>query len=232
MPIGVWIDNIMVAAGGLAGGHLGKYIPERVKESLNHVFGFAATAVGITLIIHLNNLGAVVLSVILGAFLGTLLNLESRVNAFFSRLNARIVRGENLDPSCMSLFATILALSCCSGAGIFGAMNEALTGDRSAILCKAILDFFTIFIFSAKLGTFCAVIALPQAAILGTVFFCAKLIAPLMTPELSGDFSAVGGILELIIAFRIMKLTQMKALDALPSLLLIFPVFYLWKMFF
>lgn len=229
MPIGVLSDNLMVLLGGLVGGLLGIKMPVRVKDGLNQVFGFIAMGIGITLVTKVNTLGAVVLSVILGTCLGSWLRLEDRVNSLFAGLNARMLRAAKPDQEYMTSFSTLLVLCCFSGTGIFGAMNEGLTGDNTIILCKAILDFFTVMIFATMLGKFTSVIALPQMVILMALFFGAKTLLPLMTDTLSADFSAVGGIIELTIALRILKLTKIKAIDILPALLLVFPVSILWN---
>ena len=232
MPIGVLTDNLMVVLGGLLGGALGSRVPQRIKDGLNLVFGFCAMGIGITLVGKVSALGAVVLSVILGTLVGSALRLEERVNGFFAGLNERLLKKNRPDDAYMSMFCTLLVLSCCSGTGIFGAMNEGLTGDSTTILCKAILDFFTVLIFATVLGKFTAIIAVPQMVILLTLFFCSRLILPVMTDSLTRDFSAAGGIIELIIALRILGLTKMKAIDALPALLLVFPVSALWGMVF
>lgn len=229
MPIGVLLDNLMVLLGGLVGGLLGKKMPAHMKDGLNQVFGFIAMGIGITLITKVNTLGAVVLSVVLGTCLGSWLKLEDRVNAIFAGLNAQMLRATRPDQEYMTNFSTLLVLCCFSGTGIFGAMNEGLSGDSTIIFCKAILDFFTVMIFATVLGKFTAVIALPQMVVLMALFFGAKTLMPLMTDTLSADFSAVGGIIELTVALRILKLSKMKAIDVLPALLLVFPVSLLWN---
>lgn len=232
MPIGVLTDNLMVVLGGLMGGILGPRISEDLKKNLNQLFGFCAVGIGITLVVKVNALGAVVLSMIVGTLLGAVLHLGRRVQNVFAKLNQRMMKKAKPDEEYMAQFTTLLVLSCCSGTGIFGAMNEGLSGDSTTILCKAILDFFTVLIFATVLGKFTAVIALPQMVILLTLFFCSKLIMPWMTAPLVADFSAVGGIIELIIGFRILGLSRLQAVDSLPALLLVFPVSILWQMIF
>lgn len=229
MPVGVLTNSLMVFLGGLAGGLLGKKLPERIKDGLNQVFGFIALGISITLVVKVYTLGAVVLSVILGTCIGSWLRLEDRVNAFFAGVNARLLKASKPDSEYMSSFSTLLVLCCFSGTGIFGAMNEGLTGDSTIILCKGILDFFTVLIFATVLGKFTSVIALPQIAILLVLFFGAKSIMPLMTDVLTGDFSAVGGIIQLTISMRILKLSKVKAIDILPALPLVFPISILWN---
>ena len=138
----------------------------------------------------------------------------------------------NPDEAYIAQFTTLLVLCCTSGTGIFGSITEGLTGDSTIIICKAILDFFTVMIFASQLGKFCSVIAIPQMIIMLFFFFCAKLINPIMTDLLKADFSAVGGIIELIIGLRILKLSRFKTIDALPALILIFPISYLWNCLF
>jgi len=52
----------------------------------------------------------------------------------------------------LSQFVAILVLFCASGTGIFGAMNEGMTGDTSLLVVKSILDLPTAAIFAAALG--------------------------------------------------------------------------------
>ena len=232
MPYGVLIDNVMVALGGFLGAALGNHLSETFKDRLYQILGYATMAIGITLVIKVQTLGAVILSVILGFCIGSALRLEERVTNFFAGLN-QVMMGKNRpDEEYMASFTTILVLCCCSGTGIFGSMNAALTGDHTTILCKAILDFFTVMIFATVLGRFTSVIAVPQMIILLLLFFGAKLIMPFLTDQLISDFTAVGGVIELIIAFRILKLGRVTTVDVLPGLFLVFPISLLWRLVF
>ena len=53
-----------------------------------------------------------------------------------------------------------------------------------------------------------------------------------MTDVMKADFSAVGGIIELIIGLRILKLSNVKTIDVLPALIFIFPISFLWNSIF
>lgn len=231
MPIGVLTDNLMVALGGLIGGLLGKKLPRRISDSLIQISGFAALGIAITLVTKVHSLGAVVLSVILGTIIGSALNFDDGVTRYFSKLNSKLVKGSP-DEEYMAQFTTLLVLCCTSGTGVFGSMTEGLTGDNTIIICKAILDFFTVMIFASQLGKFCAVISIPQMIILLAFFFSAKLLTPIMTDVIKADFTAAGGIIELIIGLRILKLSKAKTIDTLPALILVFPISYLWNLIF
>lgn len=229
LPYGILINNLMVALGGLVGGILGKKLSKNISDALNQIMGFIALGIAITLTVKVKTLPAVALAVILGTLLGAALKLDDGVSRYFAKLNRKLMKGDP-DEDYMAQFTTLLVLCCASGTGVFGSMQEGLTGDATIIITKAILDFFTVMIFASNLGKFCSVIAIPQMIIFLILFFCASLISPIMTDVLKADFTAVGGIIELIIGLRILKLSKAKAVDSLLALILIFPISYLWNL--
>ena len=52
------------------GAFLKDYFPDKLKESLPGIFGLSAITMGVTLIIRLESLSAVILAVIIGTVIG------------------------------------------------------------------------------------------------------------------------------------------------------------------
>ena len=52
----------------------------------------------------------------------------------------------------LSKFVAIVVLFSFSGTGIFGAMNEGMSGNFDILIVKSFLDFFTAMIFATSLG--------------------------------------------------------------------------------
>jgi uncharacterized membrane protein YqgA involved in biofilm formation len=122
----------------------------------------------------------------------------------------------------------LLVLFCTGGTGIVGSIQEGLTGDSSTLIVKSVLDFFTAAIFASGIGWPVAVIALPQAVIFLSLFFASRLLVPILAPEIVANFTAAGGIIALMSGLRILKLKETKLIDALPALVFVFPVSWLW----
>ncbi|HET7776267.1 MAG TPA: DUF554 family protein, partial [Azospira sp.] len=129
-------------------------------------------------------------------------------------------------------FVTILVLFCASGMGIFGSTHEGMTGEANILVAKSILDLFTALIFAAELGFAVALICIPQIAIQSALFFGARLLIPLTTPELLADFSAVGGVIMLATGLRICGIKFFPIVNMLPALILVMPCAALWARFF
>jgi len=119
-------------------------------------------------------------------------------------------------------------LFCVSGSGVFGALNEGMTGDATLLIVKAILDFFTSAIFAASLGLSVAILAVPQLAVQAALFFGASLLLPWTTPEMIADFSASGGLVLLATGLRICEIRQFAVANLIPSMFLVMPLSALW----
>ena len=248
MPIGVIVNILCVIFGGITGSLLGHKLSDSFKDGLNTVFGVCAMAIGISSIVLMVNMPAVIFSVIVGTAMGLAIHLGEWINKagalmqrviesvmHFSRKDGDVekVYAGGTDPDKKNLegknlLLTTIVLFCCSGTGIYGTMVSGMTGDHSILLAKSILDFPTALIFACTLGMVVSVIAIPQLVIFLALFFMAKTIYPLCTPEMVNDFKACGGILLVATGFRIIKVKDFPIADMIPSMLLVMPISYLW----
>lgn len=229
MPIGVILNVLAVALGGIAGCFLGGRLGDGLKEKMNWVFGACSFAMGIKSVVLLENLPAVVLAVILGTLLGLLIHLESGIEKASARLLGPLMQDK--DQAQRDLLLTAVVLFCASGTGIYGALDSGMTGNHSILIAKAALDFFTAMIFACQLGIMTSFISIPQCLIMLALFYGAKVIVPLTTPSMIADFKACGGILLLATGLRIMQLRKFPIADMLPAMVLVMPFSYLWTAF-
>lgn len=236
---GPWIDSSAVLLGGIAGAALGNRIPARIKTALPLTFGLCSMGLGIALTVSVKHLAAMVLALILGAFLGELTCFEAGIGRLSENLRAVIDKimpsspdaGEP-DSEYLQTFVAVLVLFCASGTGIFGSMKEGMTGDATVLIAKALLDFFTAAIFGTQLGYVTALIAVPQLLIQVSLEYGAGFILPLTNASRIADFSAVGGLIMFATGLRICRIKEFAVANMLPALLLAMPLSALWTHFF
>lgn len=224
MPIGVIINAAAVLLGGLCGALVKGKISQNFAGQLNLVFGACSMAMGISSIFLMQNMPAVVFSLIIGSGVGLMLRLGQRIVSATQRLI------KSADPDRSELLVTAIVLFCASGTGIYGAIVSGFTGDHSILIAKAILDFFTAAIFACSLGAIVSLIALPQVCIFLLLFLLAGAIYPLTNSEMIGDFKACGGVIMLATGFRMAKIRSFPIADMTPSMLLVMPISYLWSL--
>ena len=242
MPIGVIINALVVVIGGIVGALAGDKISESFKENLNTVFGACAMAMGISSVVLMENMPAVVFSVIVGTSIGLAMHLGQRIDRAGLMMQKGISRalsglqraGKGQQEPAGStnnnsaVLVTALVLFCASGTGIYGSIVAGMTGDHSILLAKSILDFATALIFACSLGIVVSLIAVPQFLIFIALYLLAGMIYPLCTPAMINDFKASGGILLLATGFRMIKVKEFPVADMIPAMALAMPVSYLW----
>lgn len=233
MPIGVIINTIAIFLGGIAGALLGDKLPEKYKEQLNLIFGLCSMGMGISSIVLMKYMPAVVFALIIGTIVGLVFKLGDKVYELCSKLQKvmiRIVKKETniSETEFLATLITVIVLFCSSGMGIYGSLSEGMTGDSSLLITKSILDFFTAAIFACNLGYIVSLIAVPQFVIFTTLFLSASFIVPLTTPDMIADFKACGGFLMVAAGFRILKLKMFPVVDMIPAMILVMPFSWFW----
>ncbi|MBR1585563.1 MAG: DUF554 domain-containing protein [Clostridia bacterium] len=228
MPIGVICNVLAVAVGGFLGSTCGKKLSQEMKDKLNLIFGICSMGIGISSIILMQNMPAVVLALILGTIVGVVTHLGRHIENGGKKL-AKLIPGQGTTDN--ALLVTTIVLFCASGTGIYGSIVSGMNGDHSILLAKSILDIFTAMIFACSLGMVTSLVAIPQFVIFMILFLCAKLIFPLTTPSMVNDFKACGGLIMLATGFRIAKIKDFPIADMIPAMILVWPISWAFSSF-
>ena len=235
MPLGVMINCLAVAAGGILGNVIGGRLNDDLKEKMNMVFGVSAMTMGICSIILLENLPAVIFSVTAGTALGLAMKLGDRINRLGKGMSRVIEKyiprtsGTLTEQEYNSTLLTIIVLFCASGTGIYGSLVEGMSGDHSIMISKSILDLPTALIFACTLGVVVSFVAVPQLLIFSVLFFLGGVLIPYTTPAMVNDFKAVGGIVLVATGFRILRLKNFPTADMIPAMVIAMPVSWFWS---
>ena len=237
MSIGVITDVLAVAVGGILGMIAGNRMSREFAEKLNLVFGACALGMGIGSAILIKNMPAVILSLVVGSSIGIVIHLGKWIQkggAYMQKPIAKLMGGSCDDKDglskeeSLSLLVTAIVLFCAGGTGIYGCLDAGMTGDNTILLSKAILDLFTAMVFACSLGAVVSLVAVPQLVIFMLLFYGAKLILPLTTPDMIADFKACGGFLLIATGLRMAKIQDFPIADMLPAMVLVMPFSYMW----
>lgn len=235
MPIGVFVNVVPVVLGGLFGALAGHKLPASLKTELNVVFGVCSMGIGISSIVLMKNMPAVIFAVVVGTAVGLACRLGLAIRRGAEWMQKPIARlfhsgqGSVSREEFSSSLVTLVVLFCASGTGIYGTLTSGMTGDHTILIAKSVLDLFTAAVFACNLGVVVSAVAVLQLIVFLALFFCAKLIFPLTTPDMIDDFKACGGILMLATGFRMAKIKEFPVADMIPAMILVMPVSWLWS---
>ncbi len=234
MPIGVIVNSLSVMIGGLLGTLLGNRLTDDFKDKINMIFGCCSMAMGISSIVQMQNMPAVVFSVILGTTIGLAVHLGDLINraggamqrlvSKYTRPDSSKISREEFDASLL----TVIVLFCAGGTGIYGSLVAGMSGDNSVLFAKSVLDLFTALIFACTLGAVVSFVAVPQFVFFMLLFALGGVIIPHTTPDMIADFKACGGFLMLATGFRMTKVKMFPIADMLPAMVLVMPISWFW----
>lgn len=91
----------------------------------------------------------VILSIVLGAILGTYFKLEKKLNDIGKYLEKRLSKN---DSNFAQGFVTASLIFCIGAMAILGSINDGISGDYSILALKAILDGVISMILASTLG--------------------------------------------------------------------------------
>ena len=176
---------------------------------------------------------AVIFAIVLGSGIGLAVGLGGWINKGAEELQKPIakVAGQPVSLSqeeFISTLITVIVLFCASGTGIYGSLDAGMPGDNVILISKSILDLFTAAVFACNLGYVVSLIALPQLVLFLALFYGARGILPLTTPDMIANFKACGGFLMVATGLRMTKIKEFPIADMIPAMILAMPFSWMW----
>ena len=111
---------------------------------------------------------------------------------------------------------------------ILGPLQEGLNGDLQILLVKSLLDGFAAIAFASALGLGVVFAALPVGVLQGSVALLAGVLGPLVSEPMFAALDAVGGVLVVGIALRLLDVAHLRVANLLPALLIAPTLVALW----
>ncbi|MCB8964473.1 MAG: DUF554 domain-containing protein [Bacteroidales bacterium] len=223
--IGTIINAAAIIVGGFLGLILNSKLPKKYIDVFFQVIGVFTLLLGFSMGLKTDKPLLLIFSLILGALLGTALNLQSRVEGWGNKIKARF----NLKADKFSEGMVVAFLMYCMGSlTILGAIEEGTGGEPKLFYVKSLMDGFSSVALASSLGFGVLFSIIPLIIYQGALTFLASLLGHSLTPLMVGELSAVGGVLLIGLGLNILDIKKIDVLNILPALLFIIPLVYLF----
>ena len=224
MLIGTLVNTGTVIAGSLIGMLLGNILPARLRDTVMKGLGLCTMFIGITGMMDGSNTLITILSIVIGAVIGELLDLDGLLNRFAKGLEERFHR-EGQRASLAEGFVTASLVFCVGAMTIMGALQDGLTGNHELLFTKSALDFVSSMIFASTLGLGVLLAAVSVFVIQGGIACLANLLAPLLLSSAVGEtiimeMVVVGSVLILGLGMNLVGITKLKVMNYVPAIFL------------
>jgi uncharacterized membrane protein YqgA involved in biofilm formation len=228
--MGTIVNVATVVVGALLGIALGNRIPERTKETVTSVLGLFTIVIGGLSVVAMNSealkgevgssaMIVVLAALLVGAVLGTWLQLEYRLEQFATWIRGRFA-GTGDAARFVDGMVTSTLLFCVGPLAILGSISDGLGLGADQLYVKAILDGFAAMAFASTLGWGVLAAAPAVALVQGSWTVVGYLAGDVLTTAQIDALTAAGGVILLALGLRLLDVKQIPVGDLLPALFL------------
>ncbi|HYM49055.1 MAG TPA: DUF554 domain-containing protein [Candidatus Limnocylindrales bacterium] len=215
--LGTVLNVGTVLAGSVVGLALGRFIPDRLHETVRQAIGLFVVVYGLSMALQTRNPLILLISLLLGVVVGELIRIDDGVQRIGRWAERRVTR-DPVSGRVSVAFVTTSLLFCVGPLAILGTFNDGTRGDVTLLAVKSTLDGFSSIVFAATLGWGVLLSAISVLAVQGTLTLIAfGLHASLDTAQVA-ELTAAGGVIVIAIGLGLLQLKSMRVASFLPSL--------------
>jgi uncharacterized membrane protein YqgA involved in biofilm formation len=216
--IGVLVNTATVLVGSLVGLIFKKGIPKKLTDAVMLGIGLCTLVIGIDGSLKGENTLVLIGSVVLGAIVGTALDLDRRLNSLGERLGRRFKK-EGGTVSVAEGFVTASLLFCIGAMTIVGSLNSGLTGDHRMLFTKSLLDMVSACVLSVSLGIGVLFSAVFVFVFQGAIVLLAQYLQPVLNTAAINEMTCAGSLIIIGLGLNLIGLTKLKVANYLPAIL-------------
>jgi len=214
--------TIVNVATVLVGSSLGLMFRHRLSQKVVAVvfqgIGLFTLVLGVSMFLRSQWFLVVILSLVFGATVGSVLDLEEKTERFSQRLKRSFkFREERFTEGLVTAFL----MFCMGSLTILGAVEEGMGNGPELLITKSILDGFSSMALAAALGSGVILSVVPLFLFQGTLTLLSMWLGNFFVDSMIDALTATGGVLLVGLGINILNLAKIKVIDLLPALLFV-----------
>lgn len=213
---GVTVNALAVIIGSAVGLLIKKGIPQKYADAIMKGLGLCVLYIAVDGALEGTNTLVLIISVAIGAVVGTLLKLDDGVRNIGGYLQKHL---NKLDKggSFAEGFVNASLLFCVGAMTVVGSLNAGILGDNTMLLTKSLLDGIASVVFASGLGIGVMFSAVFVFVFQGAIALFGGLIQPFLTEYVISEMTCVGSVLMIAVSFNMIGLTKIKVMDYIPA---------------
>lgn len=216
--LGTIVNAIAVILGGFIGLCLKKGLPEKISDAVMKGIALCTIYIGISGCLEGKNPLITVISIAVGAVIGTVLDLDSRLGALGESVEKRFKKRDGDKVSLAEGFVSSSLLFCVGAMAIMGALQSGLTGDNQTLYTKSVMDFISSIVFASSMGAGVLFSAVAVLIYQGAIALLAGVVAPLLSEAAVAEMTCVGSLLLIALGLNLLGITRIKIMNYIPAI--------------
>lgn len=214
--LGTLVNALAVIAGAFVGLLLKRGIPEKISDVVMKGVALCVLYIGISGSLKGTNTLIAIISIVIGAVIGSLLDIDRRLNSLGELAERKLSKGDG-KTSIAEGFVSASLLFCVGSMAIVGSIQSGLTGNHEMIYTKSMLDGISAIIFTSTLGAGVFLSAIAVIVYQGAIVLCAQWVQPFLSDYAVAEMTCVGSLLIIALALNMLGITKLKTANYLPA---------------
>ena len=223
--IGTFLNTLTVIIGSIIGILIKKGIPEKYKLIFFQIIGCITICLGITMIYNMENIIYIIISLMLGALIGTLLNIENQFYKLSNFLKRKFKIGSDKFNEGL---ITAFILFCIGPMTFLGTLQAGTMNNNDLLYTKSLLDGISSIILASVFGSGILFSAIPLFLFQSALTLLSMQLNNFLSPQIINGLNATGGVLLLMLGINILEIKKIAIANLLPSLLIIIILLYIF----
>lgn len=221
MPgLGTLVNIAGIIAGSLVGLILKRGLPESWQQTMMSGIALCIFVIGMQMALATSNIIITVVSLVIGAMVGELIGIETRLNLLGEWIGRKAASGEpGAAKKIAEGFVSASLLFCIGAMAVVGSIQDGLAGDHATLFAKATLDCIISVILSANLGIGVMLSAISVGIYQGSITLLASFLEPFVTKAILTEITAAGGVMIMAIGTNTLNLTKIRISNMLPGII-------------
>ena len=235
--LGPAVNAAVVIVCGLVGCFLVRGMPSRLEEIIKKAISLSIIFVGIRGALDNQNVLLLILSMVIGAVIGELINIDlfmNRLGLWAERRLGKAAPGAQAGNTNVQAgstngnagegrsfskgFVSASILFCSGSMAIVGSMQSGLVGNHEILFAKSVLDGVISIVFGASMGIGVVFSAIPVFLYQGGIALASMAVKDLLTAEMIREMSAVGSLVVAAIGFNFLGVKEIKVANLIPAI--------------
>lgn len=215
--MGAIVNTVVIIIGSLLGLAVGQRLPERINKALMQGIGLVVITIGISGATNGNNALVMILSIVIGIFIGEGINIDKQMNRFVNKLTRKFQKDSSGSHTFAQGFISGTMMFCIGSMAIVGSLESGLVGDNVTLYTKSVIDGVTAILLSSSLGIGVLFSGFPLLVYQGSLILLAQFLAPLLLDVVIVEITSVGSVLLIGMGLNILNLTEIKIMNMVPA---------------
>lgn len=216
--LGAIVNAAAVLVGGIAGLLIGKALDKKISDAVMTGLGLIVIYIGISGAFAGKNTLIAIISIAIGAVIGTLLDLDGGIIKLGKKLEDTVSKNGN--GNIAKGFVSASLLFCVGAMAITGPLDSGLTGNHTIQYTKALLDGIGAIVFASSLGVGVLFSAAFILIYQGSITLLAVYIKPFLNEVVINEMTCVGSLLIMALGLNMLGITKIKVMNYIPAVFL------------